>query len=45
MNIDRIILMLVSGTICVYKIAEYENAILEKIIEASNIKDSNGQKL
>ena len=34
MNIDRIILMLASGTICVYKLVEYENAILEKIIES-----------
>ena len=39
MNLDRIIIMLVSGTLCVYKLIECENSVLEKVVESTSIKD------
>ena len=45
MNLDRIFLMLVSGTICVYRINQAETAILEKMLESNMIKDSIGKAL
>jgi hypothetical protein len=32
MNLDRIIVVLVSGTICVYRIDENQTTILEKLL-------------
>ena len=45
MNLDRIFLMLVSGTICVYRINQSDTSILEKILESNMIKDSNFKNL
>jgi WD40 repeat protein len=45
MNLDRIFLMLVSGTICVYRINQAETAILEKMLQSNMIKDAIGKVL
>lgn len=45
MNLDRIFLMLVSGTICVYRINQAETAILEKMLQSNMIKDTAGKAL
>ena len=45
MNLDRIFLMLVSGTICVYRINQAETAILEKMLQSNMIKDSSTKAL
>ena len=44
MLVDRIIVVLQDGTICVYRIDEEGDAsILDKIIEANQIKDVNNR--
>jgi hypothetical protein len=40
MNLDKIFMVLVSGTICVYRIDETETSILEKLLYSNQIKDS-----
>lgn len=39
MNLEKIIVVLVNGSICVYRIDESQNAILEKILNHNEIKD------
>jgi len=45
MNLDRIFLMLVNGTICVYRINDADTAILEKVSHSNMIKDSTGKAI
>lgn len=45
MNLDKIIVVLVSGTICVYRIDENKTTILEKLLYSNQIKDSLSRNL
>ena len=45
MNLDRIFIMLVNGTMCIYRIDSTGTAILEKMHSSSMIKDRNNKTL
>ena len=45
MNLDRIFIMLVTGTLCIYRFDESETAILEKLMDSNEIKDSLSRSL
>lgn len=45
MNLDRIYLVLYTGTICVYRIDETDTSVLERLIYSTDIKDALSKPL
>jgi len=45
MNLQRIFLVLVTGSVCVYRIDKGETSILEKLLYSNQIKDSMSRYL